>query len=195
MAAVTLNVYDMSPHNGWTYWCGVGIFHAGVEVHGIEWAYGGHDNEYTGIFATKPKDAPGQVVYRQSVTIGQTDLTRAEVEQLIFRMGDEYRGSRYHLLQRNCNHFASDLCKQLVGREAPSWVNRLASIAVYLHCILPAAWVPALVTPSGDPHQFDNIFGRNVNDNRSLLVPGQRSEAYQDTYMPTAVVPSVTRLQ
>lgn len=32
--------------NHWTYWAGVGIFHSGVEVHGVEYAYGGH--EYDG---------------------------------------------------------------------------------------------------------------------------------------------------
>lgn len=40
-APVYLNVYDLTPQNGWTYWCGVGVFHTGVEVYGIEYAYGG----------------------------------------------------------------------------------------------------------------------------------------------------------
>lgn len=39
---VVLNVYDLTTQvNSWTYWCGVGVFHAGVEVYGIEYAYGG----------------------------------------------------------------------------------------------------------------------------------------------------------
>lgn len=41
-AQVFLNVYDLTTEmNSWTYWCGVGVFHAGVEVYGIEYAYGG----------------------------------------------------------------------------------------------------------------------------------------------------------
>lgn len=90
MAPVTLNVYDLTTQmNSWTYWCGVGVFHAGVEVYGIEYAYGGehrghlqpaqpllysvlqpplsfclrnyagHDYDVSGIFATRPREAPG----------------------------------------------------------------------------------------------------------------------------------------
>lgn len=36
-----LNIYDLSDQNSWTYWCGVGIFHSGLEVYGVEYAYGG----------------------------------------------------------------------------------------------------------------------------------------------------------
>jgi len=40
-ARVWVNVYDLMPQNSWTYWCGVGVFHTGVEVYGIEYAFGG----------------------------------------------------------------------------------------------------------------------------------------------------------
>jgi hypothetical protein len=62
-------------------------------------------------------------------------------------MGREYRGIAYHLLQRNCNSFSSDLCQRLTGRPAPLWVNRAANLAVSLHCLLPAGWVPPLQPP------------------------------------------------
>ena len=35
------NVYDLTPQNDYVYWCGVGVYHTGVEVYGIEYAYGG----------------------------------------------------------------------------------------------------------------------------------------------------------
>lgn len=45
----------------------------------------------------------------------------------------------------------------LVGRPAPLWVNRLAGLAVALHCLLPATWVPPLLTPSVDPQDADAL--------------------------------------
>ncbi|KAJ9515427.1 hypothetical protein QJQ45_016430, partial [Haematococcus lacustris] len=167
MAPVYLNVYDLTQHNQLTYFCGVGIFHAGVEVYNTEYAYGGHEFDYTGVFATNPRDAPGLVVFRESIYMGETDLSQEEVQQLIYKMGQEFKGNRYHLLQRNCNHFASNVVYQLTGRPAPSWINRLASIAVMLHCLLPPSWVPPLQTPS-------------ISDSkRGLLSAGPRSDAYE----------------
>ncbi len=55
--------------------------------------------------------------------MGETNFSPAEVQQLVYKMGETYKGSKYHLLQRNCNHFASDLAYQLVGKPAPSWVR------------------------------------------------------------------------
>jgi hypothetical protein len=132
--------------------------------------------------------------------MGDTNLSQEEVHALILKMGqEEYKGNRYHLLQRNCNHFASDVVYQLTGLPAPSWVrltrvarsgfvtqraafhcrlwlevcgehgrlvglwdmpppcsyastlcsqvNRLAGLAVMLHCLLPNTWVPPLQNP------------------------------------------------
>lgn len=44
---VLLHVYDLVD-NAWTYWCGVGIFHSGVEIYGVEYAYGGHEYDAPG---------------------------------------------------------------------------------------------------------------------------------------------------
>ncbi|GIL72375.1 hypothetical protein Vretimale_4154 [Volvox reticuliferus] len=192
MAPVVLNIYDLAPQNSWTYWCGVGIFHSGVEVYGVEYAYGGHDYDYSGVFATNPRDAPGQVVFRESIPMGETDLTQQEIHHLVQRMGNDYKGNNYHLLQRNCNHFASDLCRQLVGKEAPNWINRLAGIAVMLHCLIPTSWVPPLQTPSAAP-----VLGGTVvvtrDEDKSLLSPaGQRSDVYGERLQPAAMLPTAS---
>lgn len=56
--------------------------------------------------------------------VGETSLSAEEVQAMMHSLGQTYKGCRYHLLQRNCNHFASDLCYQLCGRRAPTWVSR-----------------------------------------------------------------------
>ena len=152
LVPVYLNVYDLTTDlNAWTYWAGVGIFHSGVEVYGVEYAFGGHEYDAPGVFATNPREAPGAVTWRESVVVGETSLPAAAVQRLVYEMGQEYKGNRYHLLQANCNHFSSDLCRRLTGEPAPAWVNRLAHVAVNLHCLLPTGWVPPLQPPTALP--------------------------------------------
>ena len=47
---IYLNVYDLTPMNGYVYWVGLGIFHFGVEGHGVEYAFGAHDYPTSGVF-------------------------------------------------------------------------------------------------------------------------------------------------
>ncbi|PNH01764.1 Desumoylating isopeptidase 2 [Tetrabaena socialis] len=151
----------------------------------------GHDYDYSGIFATNSRDAPGQVVFREAIPMGETDLSQQEIHQLVQRLGNEYKGNCYHLLQRNCNHFASDLCRQLVGRDAPTWINRLAGFVLMCHCLLPTSWgvpPPQLQTPSATPIIFKE-------EGSSLLgAAAQRSEGRGDRLEPSAMLPAGARV-
>lgn len=150
---VWLHVYDLVD-NSWLHWAGCGIYHSGIEVYGVEWAYGGHEYEAPGVFATRPREAPGAIAWRERLPMGQTSLTPSQVHDLIQDMGREYKGNQYHLLQMNCNTFSGDLCFRLTGRQPPFWINRVAGIAQSLHCLFPQGWVPPLrpptIVPTGD---------------------------------------------
>jgi PPPDE putative peptidase domain len=91
------------------------------------------------------------VVFKCKVPIGETQCTEAEIDALVERMGREYLGTRYHLLQTNCNHFSSDLCYALCGKRPPPWINRLAGCVVNVHCLFPPSWLPPLRPPTMDP--------------------------------------------
>jgi len=154
MAPVYLNVYDLCPHNPLLQCLGLGgIYHSGVEAHGVEFAYGAHAHACSGVFCTPPRECAGALGFRASLYVGETDLTPAEVQAVVSRLGaGRYRGNRYHLLQHNCNAFAAELAEALTGgrgRPPPAWVNRLAALTVALHCLVPASWVPPLLTTAG----------------------------------------------
>ncbi|XP_047327421.1 deSI-like protein At4g17486 [Impatiens glandulifera] len=134
---VYLNVYDLTPINGYAYWFGLGVYHSGVQVNGVEYAFGAHERPTTGIFEVEPKKCPG-FTFRKSILIGKTDMDPKEVRSLMEKLADEYSGNTYHLITKNCNHFCNDACLRLTERPIPNWVNRLARLGFFCNCVLPA---------------------------------------------------------
>ncbi|KAL2653786.1 hypothetical protein R1flu_021914 [Riccia fluitans] len=140
---IYLNVYDLTPMNGYVYWIGLGIFHSGIEVHGSEYAFGAHDFPTSGVFEVEPRSCPG-FTFRRSILLGTTDLSPQDFRSFIEAVADNYYGNSYHLLTKNCNHFTNDVCCLLTGKEVPGWVNRLAGIGLFCSCLLPESLqVPA----------------------------------------------------
>jgi len=158
---IILNVYDMFWTNDYTSNVGVGVYHSGLEVYGREYAYGGHPFPFSGIFDIRPRDARElgeQFKFKQSLHMGNTDFTEIEVEKIMDQLGKEYRGDRYHLMSRNCNHFSGAFSQILCGREIPGWVNRLAYISTcvpFLQRCIPKEWLTpaALQTTVNETNQ------------------------------------------
>ncbi|KAK8791326.1 hypothetical protein WA171_002273 [Blastocystis sp. BT1] len=152
---VYLNVYDLIEGNDFLYGVGLGILHSGVVVDEREYSYG----DEGGVFVTHPQDVEG-VRYRETITIGTTFLSPAQVKDVVRNLKVTYRGDNYHMLEQssfvielmysNCNHFSNDLCKIIAGKEIPSYVNRCAKVASWFSGIVNAvADHMAVVTPSG----------------------------------------------
>ncbi|KAG4114006.1 hypothetical protein ERO13_D12G018600v2 [Gossypium hirsutum] len=137
-APVYLNVYDLTNVNGYVYWAGLGIFHTGVEVQGVEYAFGAHDYPTSGVFEVEPRQCPG-FKFRKSIFMGTTCLDPVQLREFVEHQSASYNGDSYNLIYKNCNHFCEDICYKLTGNHIPKWVNRLARIGSLCNCILPEA--------------------------------------------------------
>ncbi|XP_072992346.1 deSI-like protein At4g17486 isoform X2 [Typha latifolia] len=153
-APVYLNVYDLTPMNGYVYWAGLGIFHSGVEVYGVEYAFGAHDYSMSGVFEVEPRQCPG-FRFRKSILIGTTCLDPIQVREFMELQSVNYHGDAYHLITKNCNHFCKDICYKLTGNSIPKWVNRLARIGAVCNCILPEALKISAIHQDPDDHAED----------------------------------------
>ncbi|XP_042004349.1 deSI-like protein At4g17486 [Salvia splendens] len=152
---VYLNVYDLTPMNGYVYWAGLGIFHSGVEVHGIEYAFGAHDYSSSGVFEVEPRQCPG-FKFRKSISVGTTSLDATQVREFMERQAANYNGDTYHLIVKNCNHFCKDICYKLTGKRIPRWVNRLAKLGSIFNCVLPEALKITAVQHEPKYQAYDN---------------------------------------
>nr|GMC50360.1 deSI-like protein At4g17486 isoform X1 [Ipomoea batatas] len=135
-ALLYLNVYDLTPVNNYLYWFGLGVFHSGIEVHGLEYGFGAHDFPSSGVFEVEPRSCPG-FMFRRSILLGSTDMSRSEVRSFMERLSNKYHGDSYHLIAKNCNHFSNEVCMHLTGKPIPGWVNRLARVGSFCNCLLP----------------------------------------------------------
>jgi PPPDE putative peptidase domain len=134
---------------------GTGAYHVGIEINGIEYAYGATSTPgKTGIFSCIPTLSPGYQ-YRQTIDLGERPclVRRAWVavprpvpfrgyssnvyrqveeyidgRQVIKEMTKDYMGTDYDILRKNCCSFARDACIRLGVQpdEIPSWFRNLA---------------------------------------------------------------------
>ncbi|XP_078430387.1 PPPDE putative thiol peptidase family protein [Wolffia australiana] len=187
-APVYLNVYDLTPMNGYVYWAGLGIFHSGVEVDGVEYAFGAHDYSTTGVFEVEPRQCPG-FKFRRSILIGTTRLDPIQVREFMELLSANYPGDAYHLIVKNCNHFSADVCHKLTGRRIPTWVNRLARIGSLCNCLLPE---PLRVSAVHQEPEFENLDGekkrlRSGFTCLSSISMRQRQLSSSSLFLPTPV--------
>lgn len=131
-STVVVNVYDLTEHflkmNQALKKVGTGLYHAGVEIYGTEYSFGGDpeaEEGQTGIFWIEPREHEVHK-YRQSVVMGETSLSEEEVFDLIGDLESEWLSLEYNLLQRNCCDFSNELCKRLGVGSIPAWIKSAA---------------------------------------------------------------------
>ncbi|KAI9780611.1 MAG: hypothetical protein M1816_002807 [Peltula sp. TS41687] len=186
---IIINVYDLLPPGRLSsalWLLGTPLLHSAVVIKDKEYAYGGHEERgLSGVYWTTPRTEPPGARFRSVILHGLTTQTDDEIEKTIQEVSEEFPGTSYNLLNRNCNHFTNALCRRLTSRSAPRWLNRAASIGVALPCVLPREWVtpPDHETAEGQLVVVldDDENSSNNNDERSMmLLHSKRSEEQYD---------------
>ena len=106
---VKINVYNLAGGEGadaiMKAVAGGGIYHTGVEVDGVEYAYGGGSGKGSGVWAQKPYKLPacfGGATFKEAISIGVSEpLTRQELHTIMHQMAREWRMCHYNMLTRN----------------------------------------------------------------------------------------------
>jgi len=111
---VFLNVYNLLPFKS-------GIFHSGVQIKNQEFNYGFLDEPMTGVYRTRPKEAPFH--YRETIHLGTAPFPFDLCKAKLMGMRSTWWGIDYDLLNNNCNDFSNAAAKELLGFGIPSWIN------------------------------------------------------------------------
>ena len=130
---VHLNLYVLSPANDCLYPLGFGLHHSGVEIMGSEYSFASGG----GIFESSPGEAPG-ARFRERIDLGSFDGGSSELKAVLDNLrGNGFGSDDYHLIRKNCNHFANALVWALLRKPIPPHVNRLADVANCFVWLLP----------------------------------------------------------
>lgn len=62
---------------------------------------------------------------RESVLLGETTLSRAEIHMILHQLSTEWIGNTYHPFTKNCNSFSDALSMRLFNKPIPNYINRL----------------------------------------------------------------------
>ncbi|KAH8910644.1 DUF862-domain-containing protein [Coniochaeta sp. PMI_546] len=157
---ILINAYDLLPPGKLSsalWFLGTSLLHSGVVINDKEYAYGGHDRPgVTGVYWTKPKTQPPGGTFKCEILHGFTLASPTEIDSIIKEVSEEFQGTAYNLLTKNCNHFTAYLCQRLTGRAGPGWLNRAASIGVAFPCVVPREWI--------EPPDFDTADGELLDE-------------------------------
>ena len=69
--------------------------------------------------------------------MGASNYNNREIESIIESLYKLYPKNEYHITNNNCNHFTTELCKKLVNKSIPGYINRISRICWCFTCCLP----------------------------------------------------------
>ena len=120
MTSIKLNVYSLSKHNGWLGAIGLGVFHSGIEVDGVEYSF-------SSAGVSRGAGMPG-ARFRETVEMGSVATTTQAIGLAVAELAVRFAPGTYNVVSNNCNDFSDSFCRALLGKGIPSWINRAASL-------------------------------------------------------------------
>lgn len=171
---IHLNVYDLVDNNN-LYVYGLGIYHSGLQIGGTEYTFGRE-----GAFEHEPQKAPA-VPLRDSIFLATIELPRDRIVSIVDEVSKEFNTQKYHLLNRNCNHYAKALYERIIDRcgriakekstPIPGYVNRMAWLGSKFRCLIPPDIINTAVPSSAE--------GTETADEASSTGAGSKFSAFQ----------------
>lgn len=160
---------------------GTGAYHVGVDVNGIEYAFGATSIPgKSGVFSCIPKLSPGYQ-YRTSIDLGRVALKRhvwtphansfrlteeyVDGKSVIKAMAQEFMGTEYDILRRNCCTFAYEACVRLgvPKEEIPTWFRNLAETGAYSQDVAHKTWEPLAKVLSAN-YETSSVCGEDEDE-------------------------------
>lgn len=130
---VVLRVYDLIETSGVLSSVGLGAYHTSITMNNRE-----YDFSIDGIrikqqyFSAGESlvNADGQVLatFKEEIILGYFEANVNELNSIIRNLREIFCPNSYNLVNRNCNHFTDAFAYELVQKNIPSYVNRMAWI-------------------------------------------------------------------
>lgn len=148
---------DLHASNTWTSKVGLGAYHTGVEIEGIEYSFSDG-----GILKGKPKMYPDscRYVFKETIVLGTYKGTVNDFRAALTEMQTAFPKGSYDLLNKNCNSFSDAFSERLLGVGIPKWINRLANAGSTLSAVIPVR--------TGKPKPRNAIESTRNNKNHRL---------------------------
>ena len=167
----------MTNINGCLEVLGFGLYHTSVGLYDLEFSYGGHDMEASGIVVVDKGNTAG-LTLKESLPVGLTYYSGDEIDDIIDTFGDFWHGKDYDPFAKNCNNFTEHLIRHVCDNEnfyVPSYVNRFTKLGSVFRM-----WFKPLQELVGD------IVNYETERNNSEPFGSQRSDSNRENYDRTA---------
>jgi len=89
---VILNIYE--PTQGQSSVMGMGIYHTGIEISGVEYAYGGGSVSASGVYTQTPREAPpgSSWKFKLAQPLGKAKVPYGKIASEMDKVGAKFKG-------------------------------------------------------------------------------------------------------